>query len=176
MKSHRIGEIAALAGVTVETLRYYERVKVLPPSPRTKGGERRYDAATLERVRFIRGAQALGFTLREIRDLLELARTASAADCARARSVLERHVEHVDSQIALLLEHRRQLDQLRVDCESALTAAPPAPCGAMIDVAALFDSPARGASSASRLVELTGRGERRPPSRRGTGASRRSRR
>ena len=65
----RIGEVAHRAGVTVEALRYYERVGLLPRPPRSTGGLRRYRPDVLDRVRFIKQAQTLGLSLREIQQL-----------------------------------------------------------------------------------------------------------
>ena len=68
----RIGEVAAEAGVGIQTLRYYERRGLLLPPTRQLSGYRRYDSDVIQRVRFIRRAQDLGFTLQEIADLLTL--------------------------------------------------------------------------------------------------------
>jgi DNA-binding transcriptional MerR regulator len=143
MTSFRIGEVAELSGVSVETLRYYERMKLLPVTPRTRGGIRRYDAATVRRVRFIKDGQRLGFALRELRNLIRDATRPSVAGCSRGRDVIEQHIEEIDRQIALLLEHRRQLNELRSGCESSLGGQPGVPCAAMLDAGRLFD-PASG--------------------------------
>lgn len=77
----RIGELAKSAGVNVETVRYYERRGLLPPPARTQAGYRRYQPASVARLRFIRRARALGFTLHEIDELLTLrARPGAACD------------------------------------------------------------------------------------------------
>jgi MerR family transcriptional regulator, copper efflux regulator len=68
----RIGELSRHAGVPIQTLRFYEREELLREPPRTSGGYRSYRESDLARVRFIRDAQALGFTLREIRELLKI--------------------------------------------------------------------------------------------------------
>ena len=68
----RISEAAAAAGVNVQTLRYYERRRLLPEPARRGAGYRNYDAAAVRRVRFIKRAQDVGFSLEEIRELLEL--------------------------------------------------------------------------------------------------------
>jgi DNA-binding transcriptional MerR regulator len=71
----RIGEVAAEAGVNIQTLRYYERRRLLPEPARSNSGYRTYDPGTVRLVRFIKRAQELGFTLREIEDLIELRQT-----------------------------------------------------------------------------------------------------
>jgi MerR family copper efflux transcriptional regulator len=94
----RIGEVAAEAGVIPQTLRYYERVGLLPPPFRRASGYRTYDAQTVRRVRFIKRAQELGFTLAEIRDLLGF-REQSESACAqvegRATATLDRIAERI---------------------------------------------------------------------------------
>ena len=87
-----IGELAAAAGVNVQTVRYYERRGILSAPERTASGYRTYDAEALDRLRFIRRAQELGFSLEEISELLEL-RVEDPAACpvveARTRAKLE---------------------------------------------------------------------------------------
>lgn len=94
----RIGEVAAAARVNVQTLRYYERVGLLPEPARRSSGYRDYDTGTVRRVRFIKRAQELGFTLAEVTDLLAL-REQSETACeqveVRASAALERIVEKV---------------------------------------------------------------------------------
>jgi MerR family mercuric resistance operon transcriptional regulator len=70
----RVGEVSAAAGVNVETLRYYERRGLLPQPDRTLGGHRRYTDETVTRLRVVKAAQRLGFTLDEVADLLEVGR------------------------------------------------------------------------------------------------------
>jgi DNA-binding transcriptional MerR regulator len=73
MPGHTIGQLARTAGVPVSTVRYYERRGLLRPDRRTRANYRTYDAAALERLRFIRSAQATGFSLKDIQELLGLA-------------------------------------------------------------------------------------------------------
>ena len=80
----RIGEVAARAGVNVETLRYYERRGLLPEPPRTPTGHRAYDDDTVRFVRAVKEAQGLGFTLAEIEEYLRAAR----GDGTRASAAL----------------------------------------------------------------------------------------
>ena len=75
-----IGKLAKEVGVTIDTVRYYERLRLLTPTDRRPSGYRLYDGEALKRLRFIRNAQALGFTLHEIRELLNL-RVSSIARC-----------------------------------------------------------------------------------------------
>ncbi len=106
----QIGELARQTGKSVAALRYYEQVGLLLPSQRTEAGYRRYEAAAVERVRFIAEAQARGFSLREIKALLFLSDTGqtpcpSVARAARKKvERLERRIEQLRERRALLLE------------------------------------------------------------------------
>jgi DNA-binding transcriptional MerR regulator len=115
----RIGELAAQANVNVETLRYYQRRGLLAIPGRRASGYRAYDAAAVQRVRFIRRAQQLGFTLHEIDGLLALWTDSADADddaCeaveARARIALER----IDGKIRDLTTMRRGLNHHIAAC------------------------------------------------------------
>ena len=94
------GEVASAASVNSETLRYYERRGLLPKPPRTAANYRSYPADTVHRVRFIKRAQALGFSLKEIRELLSL-RATLGSNCGpireRARAKLAAIGERIDS-------------------------------------------------------------------------------
>lgn len=107
-----IGQLAARAGVTPDTLRFYERVGLLPAPPRTNGGYRLYETAAVERVAFIHKGQALGLLLRELREVLRIA-DAGTPPCEHVRAALERRLRYVDQRIA-------QLDSLRSTLARAL--------------------------------------------------------
>lgn len=117
----RIGEVARATGVSVDTLRYYERVGLLPAAARSDGGMRRYSGEVVGRVRFIKQSQTLGLTLREVRELVgtTTSRRGRAA-CERVRDVLIEHVSNVDRQIADLRSLRRTLVRHLNACEKAL--------------------------------------------------------
>lgn len=118
----RIGEVAEQAGVTTKTLRYYERIGLLPSADRTASGYRSYDTDTLDRVRFIRDAQATGLSLTEIQSILEL-KAQGSGSCEHTRSLLHRHLDDIDAQIQRLRTARRELAQL---VERAATTDPTA--------------------------------------------------
>lgn len=115
-KAITISRAAERAGVGVETIRFYERRGLIaqPPRPRS-GGYRFYDDAVVERVRFIRQAQELGFSLREVADLLSL-RADPAADCGDVRVQAVAKREDVDRKIAQLRQMRAALDALIASC------------------------------------------------------------
>ncbi len=111
-----IAEVAAGAGVRPDTLRYYERTGLVPPPPRTTGAHRRYPEATVDRLRFIRGAQRLGLRLAEIKDLLAV-RDTGVCPCEPAEDLLRRHLAEIDAELARLTE-------LRTEVAAMLAAAP----------------------------------------------------
>ena len=111
-----ISRTAVLAGVGVETIRFYERRGLIrqPPRPRD-GGVRCYDDAAVDRIRFIRQAQELGFSLREIMELLSL-RADPGADCGDVRHQAVAKREEVDRKIERLQKIRAALDELIASC------------------------------------------------------------
>lgn len=102
------GELAAHTGVTPDTLRYYERLGLLPPAPRTAAGYRLYDPTTAERLAFIGKAKALGLTLDEVREVLGVA-AAGLAPCEQVRATLSRRLREIEARIAELSELRSTL-------------------------------------------------------------------
>lgn len=109
-----IARLGAAAGVGVETVRYYQRRGLLAV-PASAGGVRRYGAEDLRRLRFVRRAQAAGFTLEEIAELLALDRT---EDRARVRDLAAARLAALDSKIAELQSSRAALERLRTTCAS----------------------------------------------------------
>ncbi len=104
----KIGDLAAQAGVTPDTLRYYERVGLLPAPHRTRTGYRLYDGAIADRIGFIHKAQALGLTLEEIREVLKVAEGASPP-CEHVRALLSRRLKEIQGRIAELQSLQRSL-------------------------------------------------------------------
>ncbi len=109
-----IARLGAAAGVGVETVRYYQRRGLLAVPP-SAGAVRRYDADDVRRLRFIRRAQAAGFTLEEIGELLALDRT---GDRARVRELATERLAALDARIAELDQSRTALERLRASCAS----------------------------------------------------------
>jgi redox-sensitive transcriptional activator SoxR len=104
----RVGELAARAGVNVETLRYYERRGLLPEPDRGPGGHRRYDEETLRFIRAIKEAQAVGFTLTEIEEYLRAVRR-STAPSEELRIRMAAKIDEIDAQIGRLRRMREEL-------------------------------------------------------------------
>ncbi len=120
----RIGEAAAQAGVNIQTLRYYERRGLLPEPERGSSGYRTYDPDTVRLVRFIKRAQELGFTLREIEDLIELRQSPRRG--ADVRAVAAAKVEDIERRIRQLKAIRKALGGLvaACDCEGGSLTCP----------------------------------------------------
>lgn len=107
----RIGELAELVGVTTKTIRYYESIGLLVEPERTSSGYRDYTVDAVERLGFIRDAQASGLTLAEIASVLEL-KQAGKRSCAHTTALLERHLTDIDLQIERLTAARSALTEL----------------------------------------------------------------
>lgn len=108
-----IGQLAKQTGIAIDTIRYYERTGLLSPQERSAAGYRRYTALELSRLRFIRRAQSLGFTLREIKELLDLSEHIDIAGVKRSAGA---QVRVIDARIADLLRLREGLATLIVQC------------------------------------------------------------
>ncbi len=124
MKSLTIGHLAREAGVNLETVRYYERRGLLPKPPRSASGYRLFPSDAARRLRFIRRAQELGFSLKEIRELLSLrvSRTTTSKDI-RARA--EAKIVDIESKIRSLESMKKTLRKLTEVCDGC---APLAKC------------------------------------------------
>lgn len=107
----RIGELGEQAEVSAKTIRYYESLGLLEEPTRTSSGYRDYEPDALERLRFIRDAQATGLSLAEIASVLEL-KGAGQVSCAHTTDLLERHLVDLDRQIDQLIEARDSLRHL----------------------------------------------------------------
>jgi MerR family transcriptional regulator, copper efflux regulator len=113
MESIGIGDLAKRAGVRIDTVRYYEKNGLLKPSRRLASGYRRYGDVEVARLRFIRRAQALGFTLKEVRDLLALS---AQKDVARVKRRAQAKLDDVNERIASLERVRDGLSTLIAAC------------------------------------------------------------
>lgn len=111
-----IGRLSARAAVNIETVRYYERIGLVPSPPRTEGGHRLYGEPHVKKLIFVRRARELGFTLEEIRALLRLA-DERPPSCAKARSLATKHLADVRDKIADLKRMERVLTQTVALCE-----------------------------------------------------------
>jgi MerR family transcriptional regulator, copper efflux regulator len=117
------GELARLAGVSTDTLRHYERVGVLPRPPRTGSGYRRYPASAVDRVRLIRRALAIGFSLDELRRILQ-SRDRGGVPCQGVRALAASKLSQLEQRIAELEGLRDQLRGLLIDWDGRLARTP----------------------------------------------------
>lgn len=116
MASLSIGRLASAAGVGIDTVRYYERAGLLPAPPRRASGYREYPAHSVERLRFIRRAKALGFSLAEVASLLALSDQRQHASADAVRRVAATRLADVEARIAELQRVRDGLRQLVEAC------------------------------------------------------------
>jgi MerR family mercuric resistance operon transcriptional regulator len=115
MEHLKTGELAKRAGVNIETLRFYEREGLMPEPPRRTSGYREYPAESVQRIRFIKRAQELGFSLREVKELLAL-RVEPGTTCADVRRKAREKVDAVRRKIADLQAIERALENLSATC------------------------------------------------------------
>jgi Hg(II)-responsive transcriptional regulator len=111
----RIGQAAERAGVNVQTLRFYERTGLLPEPSRRPSGYRQYDTDTVRLVHFIKNAQELGFSLRDISELIALRK--NPKNCSRAGMLALAKVEEIDRRLKRLNAMRKTLAELAKACQ-----------------------------------------------------------
>jgi MerR family copper efflux transcriptional regulator len=110
-----IGQLAKQGGVNLETIRYYERRGILPHPPRTSAGYRAFSNASVRRLRFIKRAQVLGFSLREIAELLML-RARPGRSCATVQAKAKAKIADIDTKLQHLSAMRGALTRLVATC------------------------------------------------------------
>ena len=133
-----IGQLSKRSGVKIETIRYYERVKMLVPPPRTASGRRVYDLPDLRTLVFIRRARELGFSLDEIRALLRLGGPEKAT-CREVREIAAHHLDDIRAKLRDLKKLERLLSKTVSRCSGK--TAPDCP---VLDVLDIQRSPAEG--------------------------------
>ena len=110
-----IGEISRRTGVNIETIRYYERIEVMPKPKRSEGGQRLYDESQLNRLGFIKRSRELGFSLKEICTLLTLVDSGEMT-CSEVHALTVEHLREVRSKITDLRKLERALKNLAAQC------------------------------------------------------------
>lgn len=120
-KTYSIGELASATDTKVETIRYYERVGLLPKPKRTPGNYRRYEADHLGRLSFTRRARDLGFSIEQVRNLISLGDQRDRS-CETVDAIAREHLAEVDRKIADLKGLRRELDALIRQCHHGTIA------------------------------------------------------
>lgn len=126
-----IGELSNRSGVKIETIRYYERAKMLVPPPRTASGRRVYDATGLRVLVFIRRSRELGFSLDEIRALLRLGGPEKAT-CREVREIAAHHLDDIRAKLRDLKKLERLLSRTVAQCSGK--TAPDCPVLDVLDI------------------------------------------
>ena len=125
-----IGDLSELTGVNIETIRYYERIKMVPAPPRTPGGRRVYEPTHLRLLAFIRRSRELGFSLDEIRALLRLGGPEKAT-CREVRQIASRHLNDIRAKLDDLKKLERLLATTIARCSGRM--APDCPVLDILD-------------------------------------------
>lgn len=108
MADYLKGQIAEIAQINSETLRFYERSKLIPPPRRTKSGYRLYSEATLNRLEFIKNAKSAGFTLKQIKEMFTIAEN-QGVDMKDVAQIVDEKIKEIDSRISSLEEMKAAL-------------------------------------------------------------------
>lgn len=109
-----VSKLGDLVGSSADTLRYYERIGLLPPPDRTPSGYRVYGDDSIERMTFIKGAQRLGLRLEEIKELLAI-RDGGVCPCGHTRSLLERRAAQLDEEMVAMARVRQEIERMLGD-------------------------------------------------------------
>jgi DNA-binding transcriptional MerR regulator len=118
-----IGQVAQLTGVTRDTIRYYERLGLLPRPARTRAGYRQFPATAVNRLALVRNAQRFGFTLREIAGFLRV-RDSGGKPCRDVRAAAQRRLDAVEQQIAELVAMRDRMFRTLENWDATLARTP----------------------------------------------------
>lgn len=111
-----IGELAKTAGVTVDTLRFYEKNGLIEPKGRSESGYRLYDQNNIEQVKFVLNAKQLGLSLEEIKELLDIRLEATQHSCAEVKAITTAKLAVIDEKIAELTKIRTALKKINDAC------------------------------------------------------------
>jgi DNA-binding transcriptional MerR regulator len=143
----KIGEVATRSGVSIDTLRYYERLGLLPKPTRTRSGYRLYEARMVDRLSFIKRAQRFGFTLDEIREMLQL-ETADPHTCSHILGMIEHKLEDLNRQYEEINRLRHELSAYKSECERAIATRQC--CPVIEDFVQLLPRPGNGGGKVGR--------------------------
>ncbi len=123
MTAYRIGEVTRRLGMSPDTLRYYEKIGLLPRVARNDSGVRRYDGADLARLKFIQRARLMNFSIDEIRDLLQF-RSDPLGSKAQVRELTRRKLDDIGARVNALQALRQELDLLMDSCTGSGKSCP----------------------------------------------------
>tara|TARA_R110001592_G_scaffold27763_5_gene102653 strand:- start:13393 stop:13791 length:399 start_codon:yes stop_codon:yes gene_type:complete len=119
-KDFTIGKLSSQTGVNIETIRYYEKEGILPAPPRTEGGHRLYSEEHLRRLTFVRRSRELGFSLNEIRTMLDMVDGGNLT-CSEVKDVTVKHLENVRDKISDLQKLEKTLKAIASQCKGNKT-------------------------------------------------------
>ena len=122
MRQLSIGQIAKAAGIKVVTIRYYEQIRLMPKARRTGANYRAYTAQDLRKLRFIRRCRDLGFTLNQIRELMQLSLLGNG-DCSAVYRITARHLSDIENKITDLKQLAKELRRITKSCQGGSTIA-----------------------------------------------------
>ena len=144
MQQLSIGQVARQTGITVETLRYYEYLGLLPPAARTRGGSRRYAPDVITQLRFIKHAQSLGLSLRDIQTMTGQKGSDRRETCRQVHDILMRQLGFVNQRLTELAEARQTLLAYLASCDQALRDSDPLGCPVLapLDCCGTYDDSA----------------------------------
>ena len=160
MKPLSIGNVARLAGVGIETIRFYEREGLIAEPPRKESGYRQYPEATVSRIRFIKRAKTLGFSLQEIKDLLFL-RIDPGTTCDYVLRRAETKLRDIEEKIQTLQRMKKALSALAATCPGQGPVSDCPMLEASDDFYVVVDKPARRVAQ-KRKNSLRGRPRKTP--------------
>jgi DNA-binding transcriptional MerR regulator len=132
-----IGEVARLTGLSIHTIRFYEEERLLPVAARTESGYRTYSTQEVEQLKFIKKAQELGFSLKDIRELLVL-KDQSTDPCSHVKALVEEKLQTVGAKRRELAAIEKELKRVLVQCQRQLKRQRPGPerhCPVLIKLA-----------------------------------------
>ena len=121
------GKLAKETGCNIETIRYYEKINLLPEPPRSSSGYRLYDENHLRILNFIQRAKALGFSTDKIRELLQLSDVEGRHTRSEVKSLTEEHIKQVSEKIKDLQKLKKRLDQISSHCDGSNKSAKSCP-------------------------------------------------
>ncbi|CCV05772.1 Transcriptional regulator, MerR-family [Mesorhizobium metallidurans STM 2683] len=130
-----IGALAKATGTNTPTIRYYEEIGLLPPANRTASGQRNYDASDISRLTFIKQCRDFGFSIEQVRVLLELS-ISTERDCVETRDIAQAHLDEVRAKMVELRALETRLQGFVTLCNDACAGGPGSDCEIFKDMKA----------------------------------------
>jgi DNA-binding transcriptional MerR regulator len=118
VEGYTIGQIASYAGVTIDTIRVYERYGLIEAPERRPNGYRHYPKQSIKRIHFIKWAQALGFTLKEVKELLSIERSCTSQACKELCCRVESRLDIIEKKLRVLTQFKEALESIIQTCDT----------------------------------------------------------